>query len=120
MITKTLLELHREKAQIEKDCARRHKQIVDSYIQTLQTRVSLPEDYSLNWNDRGEHIHVDLTTENISFRELYGIRNGRNSKDHLKGETFLVLHSWKTNKKTKGTHYLLLNRNRDRVAEAYF
>lgn len=92
------------------------------FIKSHSQTYTLPFEATLNWREPMIVVATDKTGQPIvEVRELEfrGILNGRNSRTHAAGTTFTVLASWKTGKKTKGTHYLLYDKRSKRVANFY-
>lgn len=80
----------------------------------------LPCDTELNWwgHDYGA-IRIDHQGKVSVDCHVPSIRNGYNTKSYKAGTSFTVLESWKTGKKTIGTHYILLNKRTGGVTHFY-
>ena len=78
------------------------------FHKSLPTYV-LPCDADLNW--WGSFSSVVTINHDGTLRagstSVPRVLSGRDSKQHKAGSKFKVVTSWKTGKKTKGTHYIL-------------
>lgn len=105
-------ELYQVKNKLEKEFLGQHSEV-----------FVLPKDVTLNWRPPVVHIRTDYKNlENVIVEigevESPRLLNGRNSKAHKAGEQYIVLKSWKTGS-TKGTHYLLYDNRKNKVANFY-
>jgi len=113
-VVENLKILNQEKSNLE-------DLMINDYLKSVTQTFTLPTDTRLNW--RESSIVISLNTKNVPIVEVRDWEsprsfNGRNSKDHLAGTSFLVLKEWK-NGNTKGTHYLLFDKKTKRVANFY-
>ena len=90
-VVENLKTLNQEKSNLE-------DLMIKDYLKNVTQTFTLPTNTRLNW--RESSIVVSLNTKNVPIVEVRDWEsprsfNGRNSKDHLAGTSFLVLKEWK-------------------------